>query len=148
MEAENPCLDFVKDRRIVSIEELKGHEDIEPAYLDALTAEIEADGILKKPIVADERTRVILDGHHRVAALRRLGCSKVPVCFVDYNSPKIIVLPGRAGEAMSKDIVLRAGLSGATLPPKSSRHMIRLSKEMRHISYIQKEVNIPLRYLK
>ncbi|MBS7609875.1 ParB N-terminal domain-containing protein [Candidatus Bathyarchaeota archaeon] len=148
MEAEKPFLDFVKDKRIVSIDELKGHEDIEPTYLDSLTAEIEADGILKKPIVADERTGVILDGHHRVAALRKLGCSKVPVCFVDYNSPKIIVQPGRAGETMSKDIVLKAGLSGVLLPPKSSRHMIRFSKEMRHISYIEKEVNVPLEYLK
>jgi hypothetical protein len=148
MKVEDPPLDFVRERRIVLIEELKGHESIDPDYLDALTEEIRADGILKKPIVADERTGVILDGHHRVAALRRLGCSKVPVCFVDYSSPRIVVLPGRPHETMSKDIVIRAGLSGALLPPKSSRHMVVLSKEMRHISYIQKEVNVPLEYLR
>ncbi|MEM2094306.1 MAG: ParB N-terminal domain-containing protein [Candidatus Bathyarchaeia archaeon] len=140
--------DFVKNMRVVSIEELRGHEDIDPAHLEALTTQIEADGILKKPIVADDCTRVILDGHHRVAALKKLGCRKVYVCFVDYASSRIVVEPGKSGKAMNKEVVLRAGLSGKLLPPKSSRHMVRLSKEMKHISYIQRDVNVPLEKLK
>ncbi|MEM3626555.1 MAG: ParB N-terminal domain-containing protein [Candidatus Bathyarchaeia archaeon] len=143
-EKENCCLGV----RIVEISHLKGHEKLDPKRLANLKAEIESDGILKKPIAVDVHTSVVLDGHHRIGALKLLGCSKIPVLFVDYQSPRIGVKTAENGDEYPKQKVLEAALKGKLLPPKSTWHYVTLSEEIAHISIIQKEVNIPLKYLK
>jgi len=134
--------------RLVDISELKGHERTDECRLKALKDEIESDGILKKPIVVDERTRVILDGHHRVEALRLLGCSRIPVCFVNYASEKIGVKGTNKNLEVTKPKVLEAALKGEPFPPKSTWHYVTFSKTIKHISYIQRRVDIPLKDLK
>ncbi len=47
--------------------------------------------MLKHPIIVDKKTFVVLDGMHRVAALKRLNCKKIPVCLVDYENPAVTV---------------------------------------------------------
>ncbi|MGB9959158.1 MAG: ParB N-terminal domain-containing protein [Candidatus Bathyarchaeales archaeon] len=140
--------DYFIDVRIVNMLFLKGHEKVDEQRLAALKAEIESDGILKKPIVVDVNTNVVLDGHHRIKALQALGCSKIPVILVDYKSPKIGVKTSENGKEYSKHKVIEAALKGELLPPKSTWHYIACSKEIVHISAIQKPVNIPLEELK
>ncbi len=53
--------------------------------------EIKSSGMLKHPIIADVNTLVVLDGMHRVAALKKIKCRYVPTCLVDYDSPKVKV---------------------------------------------------------
>ncbi|MCD6528968.1 ParB N-terminal domain-containing protein [Candidatus Bathyarchaeota archaeon] len=134
--------------RLVDISELKGHERTDECRLKALKDEIESDGILKKPIVVDERTKVILDGHHRVEALRLLGCSRIPVCLVNYASEKIGVKGTNKNLEVTKPKVLEAALKGEPFPPKSTWHYVTFSKTIKHISYIQRRVDIPLKDLK
>ena len=134
--------------KLVDINELKGHERTDEARLKALKDEIESDGILKKPIVVDEKTRVILDGHHRLEALRLLGCSKIPVYFVNYMSEKIGVKSMNKDLEITKPKVVEAALKGRPFPPKSTWHYITFSKIIRHISHIQRRVDIPLKDLK
>ncbi|MEM2970863.1 MAG: ParB N-terminal domain-containing protein [Candidatus Bathyarchaeia archaeon] len=134
--------------RIVEIALLKGHEKLDAQRLANLKAEIEADGILKKPIVVDINTNVVLDGHHRIGALQALGCSKIPAVFVNYQSPKIGVKTSENGEEYPKHKVIETALKGELLPPKSTWHYITFSKEIAHISKIQTPVNVPLKELK
>jgi hypothetical protein len=47
--------------------------------------------VVKDPVVVDRDSCVVLDGMHRVAALRELECTCLPVCAVDYLSPGIKV---------------------------------------------------------
>ncbi|MEM2875728.1 MAG: ParB N-terminal domain-containing protein [Candidatus Bathyarchaeia archaeon] len=133
---------------IVDIDELKGHEMTDEKRLKALKDEIESDGILKRPIVVDEKTSVVLDGHHRMGALRLLGCSKIPVYYVNYESEKIGVKSVSEGLEITKRKVIDAALRGELFPPKSTWHYVTFSKTMRHISYIQRRVDIPLEDLK
>lgn len=49
------------------------------------------DGVVKDPVVVDANSCVVLDGMHRVAALRELRCFCIPVCAVDYLNPSIKV---------------------------------------------------------
>jgi len=81
------CLDLA----FIGIDRLLLHEETIPQVLHALTEEIERDGILEDPVIVDRETLVVLDGMHRVKALRRLGCKLMPVCLVDYSSPEIRV---------------------------------------------------------
>jgi len=80
------------DIAIVDIDSLHVHEEIVPELLDQLTRSIRLSGHVKHPIIVDKESLVVLDGVHRVAALRRLGISRVPACMVDYNDPAIEVL--------------------------------------------------------
>ncbi|MEM2179522.1 MAG: ParB N-terminal domain-containing protein [Nitrososphaeria archaeon] len=132
---------------LVSIELLKAHEEVDKNYCEKLRQIIEADKIIKKPIVADINTYIILDGHHRVNALKCLGCRFVPTILVDYNSPLIIVDSWNNVQLDKKTIVLKA-LEGKMFPPKTTKHMIQVNGKLKHISFIQKNVNLPLDLLK
>lgn len=76
---------------VLDICDLHIHEEIIPNLLDELARSIELDGCLKHPIIVDKKSLVVLDGMHRVAALERLGCERIPACLVDYKNSAIIV---------------------------------------------------------
>jgi len=77
--------------KIVDINSLFLHEETIPEALEKLTAEIEKDNVVRHPIIVDESSFVVLDGMHRVAALKKLNCKRIPVCLVDYRNPSIMV---------------------------------------------------------
>ncbi len=74
---------------ISNIADLHLHEEVVPELLDELAQAIASDGCLKHPIIVDDGSHVVLDGMHRVAALKKLGCVRCPVCFVDYRNPAV-----------------------------------------------------------
>jgi ParB-like chromosome segregation protein Spo0J len=132
----------------VDIDKLKEHEDTDAKHFKELTKEIKSDGILKRPIAIDRNTNVVLDGEHRLRILKEMGYDKIPAVFVDYSSPKIMVLPWRRGEKITKDAVIKAGLTGEKMPPRTSKHMIEVNGRLKHISFLERRVNIPLEKLK
>jgi hypothetical protein len=125
-----------KEVNLVPISELRAHELPEESVVYELEQDMRGRGILVKPIVVDRDTMIILDGHCRCSALRRLGCSKVAAKLVDYKSCEIAV------EGVDKRQVIEAGLSGALMKPKTSRHILK--KGGAHISEICEDAFIPL----
>jgi ABC-type enterochelin transport system ATPase subunit len=111
--------------QIVEIGKLKIHEEVKDDYLRELAATIERDGCVKVPIVADDTHYVILDGHHRIEALRLLGCKKAPVYLVDYSDSDVIVdvWPGAVVKEVKKEEVIERGLNGDLFPPKTTKHV-------------------------
>jgi hypothetical protein len=138
----------VKDIVFIELEALKEHEEIRPDYLEELKNEILSDGILKMPIAVDKKTYIILDGHHRLHALKKIGCKRIPVILFDYQSPEIEVLPHREGETVNKQMIIQTALAGRRMPPKTSKHMILVEGELKHISILETVINIPLEKLK
>jgi len=132
----------------IRIEELREHEEIRPDYLEELKNEILSDGMLKMPIAVDKSTCIILDGHHRLHALKKIGCKKIPVILVDYLSPEIEVIPWREGEKITKEMIIDTALTGKRMRPKTSRHMILVEGQLKHISCIETFINVPLDELK
>jgi hypothetical protein len=124
---------------LMRLDELKQHENYDPQHLEELLAEIVRDGCLKRPIIVDVNTKVILDGHHRYNCMKRLGKRCIPVYLVDYMRPEIVVLPWDNKPPVTKEQVLRAGLTGEKLPSKSSKHMVRINGELHHITYLERE---------
>jgi hypothetical protein len=127
---------------------LKEHEQIRPEYLEKLKEEIKADGILKLSIAVDKNTNVIIDGHHRLHALKKLGAEKIPVTYFDYQTPEIKVLSWKKNETVTKEQIIQAGMTGKRFPPKFSKHMIENNGKLFHISSFEKKVDIPLDELK
>ena len=111
--------------------ELKIHEEIVPELLRELVQDIRSSGEVKDPVIADPSTGVILDGMHRVAALRELGCRYIPACMVDYRSPKIGVgcwyriIKGRAEEKLPEI----CGLPGLEVQLSSMKDALRALEE-------------------
>ena len=124
---------------LVPIDTLRQHEQILDKNLTRVQHDMVQDGMVKDPIIVDQRTMVILDGHHRYNALKRMGYKYVPVYLVDYSSDHIAVAAWREGEHVTKAEVMRAGLSGNLMPAKTSRHTV---PNMPH------GVNVPLAVLK
>lgn len=84
---QSPQLDM--ELKIIPLQELYIHEEIIPTALEQLKQEILTQQVLKHPILVDSQTLVVLDGMHRVAALRSLGYHLISVCLVDYQNPAI-----------------------------------------------------------
>jgi len=112
--------------RLVEIGRLHGHEQIRPSLLAELTALIQKDGVLKRPVLVADRALVILDGHHRVEALRSLGCRRVPAYLVEYESDVVHLTtwPDATVKVVTKQDVIRRGRSGDRFPPKTTRHTL------------------------
>jgi hypothetical protein len=141
-------LQITDDICLIDLESLKEHEEIRPDYLEELKNEILSDGILKMPIAVDKKTYIILDGHHRLHALKKIGCKRIPVILFDYQSPEIEVLPHREGETVTKEMIIQTALKGRRMPPKTSKHMIMIEGELKHISILETVINVPLEELK
>ena len=108
--------------KILEIDKLHIHERTDSRNLDRIYAEVCS---LQKvvPILVDEKTMVVLDGHHRLKTLKMLGVNAIPAVLVDYFDEKITVEPRRKNIPVSKELVLDAGMSGKPFPPKTSRHV-------------------------
>jgi len=74
---------------LMELEGLNLHEEVDPGVLRPLIREIDDDEELWCPVIVDKESMVVLDGTHRVNALRILGCKYVCVYFVDYSDPEI-----------------------------------------------------------
>ncbi|MCS7386245.1 MAG: ParB N-terminal domain-containing protein [archaeon GB-1867-005] len=76
-------LEFLSDLHI--------HEEIIPSSLKSLMRKMSREGLLRDPVIVDEKSLVVLDGMHRVEALKRLGCRLIATCLVDYGDPRVLV---------------------------------------------------------
>ncbi len=111
---------------LVPIERLKGHEEYDPAKVDQLVAELRRTGEFVEPIWVARGTYVILNGHHRVEALRRLGARRAAAWVFDYDGDLVTLERWRPGPPIAKaDVVARAS-RGELFPPKTTRHRVRV----------------------
>jgi hypothetical protein len=76
---------------LVPIQELYPHEEINDLHLEELIALLKKDPYLNEPLVVDLKTNVVLDGMHRLEALKRLGMFHAPCMLVEYFDEKIKV---------------------------------------------------------
>ena len=115
---------FVNGRRITLVEtaSLKPHEHHDHAHLEALCRRIKAADLWTTPIVVDDASRIILDGHHRFAVAKILDLRTVPAILTDYDDPRISVDSWRDGVTITREDILLAGRTGRLLPKKTSRH--------------------------
>ncbi len=110
------------------VSELKAHEETIPERVERIQSEILESGKVVTPLWVDLEHRIVLNGHHRLAALKNLGCHSAPVLFVDYDDSNVTVgiCPGAQISEISKEEVVQAALSGPLFPPRSSLHALQL----------------------
>jgi hypothetical protein len=107
----------------VEIESLICHEEVVEDRLDSYVnylKTLEGDILISSIIVCNE-TMIIVDGHHRYHALKQFGIKRIPVTFINYNSPEI---KAYYDDRILKSEILEIANTGKLLPPKSSKHVI------------------------
>ena len=109
--------------RLLPIASLHPHEQIEEADVVRLVQEIRTLGVVREPIWVASGSYVILNGHHRYAALQRLGVRRVPAWIVEYLDPSMELLRWDPGPPLQKTEVIRRAREGSLFPPKTSRHV-------------------------
>jgi uridine kinase len=77
------------DIRLEKLEDLQPHEKTAFKAVDQLAQEIEADGFQKDPIIVEKNNMVVLDGMHRLAALKKLSCKTALCYFVPYEDVRL-----------------------------------------------------------
>ena len=133
---------------LLPVDKLKPHEKGSPLYFELLKQEIVKDGVLKYPIIADEKTHVILDGMHRWLAIKSLGYKFIPVLLVNvHQGSKVRVGTRRihryincSDEEVNIEKVLLTGLNGRLMKPRSTRHFFPFFKSPK--------INYPLHLLR
>jgi len=114
--------------RLIDIGKLKPHEKIRPVHSHYLQEKIKRDGIFTHPIVVESSTLAILDGHHRVAATKRLGFKKIPALLVSYKDIEVSLRHHRLPSALIKKLVLLCVQNGELLPIKTTHHQFAHKK--------------------
>jgi hypothetical protein len=111
---------------LVPLDKLRSHEEIDEDNVVDLVGEITRAGVFADPIWVARGSLVILNGHHRVEALRRLGARRVPAWLFDYETDMVSLEPWRPGLPITKSEVVRRGVGGHLFPPKTTRHKLRV----------------------
>jgi len=110
--------------KVIDIQRLLPHENKQAAKTKRLAKQIYKDGGLFRPLLADARTLALLDGHHRLGALKLLRCARAPVLLVDYHGPKIRLFSRRKKYQANKAEVISRALSHKLYPIKTTRHLV------------------------
>lgn len=113
---------------LLPIKDLKPHEEISEKNYFMILQDILKEQIIFNPVIIDVKTGVILDGHHRFTVAKRLNFSKLPCLAVDYFDKSIIsVFPRSEDIPISKQAVIRAGITGNLYPNKTTRHVLNVA---------------------
>lgn len=67
------------------------HEETIPESVERITRQLQSDGAQKDPLIVDRETGAVLDGMHRLEALRKLGLENVVCALVDYVAGNVEV---------------------------------------------------------
>jgi len=116
---------------VVMVEQssLRGHEEVIQSNLKTRMSKLLDRGFYK-PIIVDRASLVILDGHHKWTAAGLLDLDRVPVIMVEYIEDETVLVdvwPDCEMESITKEEVIKMGMSEGVFPPKTSRHSFSFS---------------------
>jgi L-serine kinase (ADP) len=126
---------------LIPLDRLHVHEEVVASDLAHLVANLRSTRIIREPILVAQGSLVILNGHHRVAALRELGARSAPAWVVDYSDTQITLDRWDNGPALTKADVIERARSGRPFPPKTTRHRVLLDLPERPTSLT--ELGVP-----
>ncbi len=118
---------------LVPVSRLLGHEEHDQAKVDELVEELRRTGEFREPIWVARGLYVILNGHHRVEASRRLGLKYVPAWVFDYHGDEVELDRWRPGPPIDKAEVLRRASLGRPFPAKTTRHRLKVELPPRSV---------------
>ena len=116
--------------RFMNINLLHKHEKI---FYDLLE-NIEYNHDLFPSLIVCEKSKLLIDGHHRYEYLRKQKIENVPVTLIDYLDERIIINNIKNNLRESKLEIIQNSKNGNLLNPKSTNHYIKNNKINFHVS--------------
>lgn len=110
--------------KCINIQSLRPHESIIENRVEEIANIILQEGIWKHPIILDSKTKIIMDGHHRYHAARKLGFSFVPCWLLSYGEACINISSWETGELFDFNRIVEVVNKGTLYPPKTTRHVV------------------------
>ncbi len=126
-----------QDCELLEIEKLSAHEEINPDRLEEIISQMERENLVDYAILVENNHNVILDGHHRYFALKKMGADYAPVDRVEYFKDGLVKLEPRPNcplEKLTKKSVVKMGKSDEVFPPKSTRHILTRPEKMVNVN--------------
>jgi len=93
-------------------------------------------------IIIDEKTNVIIDGHHRLYVLKKLNILQVDVLVINYIEDENFIVVNPNKPKITKLDVIKAGLNDTIMAPKTTQHMISIYNKLYPIIVISKIIAI------
>ena len=84
-------LEINNQYNLIDIDLLRPHEQIDPNRLKEIKKQLIKDGVQREPIIIEGNNLIVLDGHHRIRALKDLGYSKVVAHKINYDDSNLIL---------------------------------------------------------
>ncbi len=113
-----------KSIKLIDINKLRSHEEVDLKHVNELVCKIRKDGFLRNPVIVEDKHLVILDGHHRFMALKKLRMRVIPSYLVPYGKVKVF-LRRKIDIANIKKEVISHALNHKLFPSKTTRHLIK-----------------------
>lgn len=108
---------------LVALDSLRQAEEHSVELAERLADEIGMAGVWTHPVVVDRASMGVMDGHHRIAAARRLGLCLIPTIFLSYDDSFVHIKAWRPDEEYSAIEIRRMVQAGQVLPMKTTRHI-------------------------
>lgn len=135
--------------------DLMPHEDVSQHHLKRLARRMEEEGIQRRPIVVFRvgNKFLIIDGHHRAAALENLGYASVLATEIGFYLTNFVSVESwRTNGFYDKTTIIQRALGGEVYPPRTTKHVVRFNggpwERFHHHKDLAPEVNISLKELK
>ena len=75
---------------LIKLSDLIPHEMTIDYELEKFIKGVQESGMVYWPLLVDQRSNLVLDGHHRTAGLSKLNYTNVPVVYIDYTNDDFI----------------------------------------------------------
>ena len=121
--ADRPAPELPLEIALVDLNRVLPTEEVNPDFVDTLAAGIAVSGVWSHPLLVEADSLAVLDGHHRLAAAKRIGLRSVPALSVSYGDPRVHVESWRPGPAIPPAEIIARARAGHLLPYKSTRHI-------------------------
>ncbi|MEP3299090.1 MAG: ParB N-terminal domain-containing protein [Pseudoruegeria sp.] len=109
---------------LYDVSKIRPHEEIDLNYAIELAKKIATSWVFTTPVIVDRKHGILLDGHHRLHAMRNiLKAARIPAVVIDYDDIEVAQVGSwRENVCVKKQDVINAGLNGPLMPKKTSKH--------------------------
>ncbi len=122
--------------KVMDINLLKAHEEVDKSHVQEIKEALLKDSMQIEPILVENKHNIILDGHHRVEALKDLGFTKIAAYLVSYDDVKLD--SWRPEIKLEKAQVIKNALQGKLFPPRTTKHIfdgkpVKANVDLKHL---------------
>lgn len=137
-EAGNPS-ELGEETHGYKVELLETHilvetEEHDDRHASALATQMALVGVWLVPILVERQDLLVMDGHHRLAAARKLRLHRIPVVRLSYGDHRLTLTSWRTDFHVTPALIKERARSGLLFPHKTTRHTVAPALPVIHIS--------------